>query len=421
MTVRQRFDKLIAPWKMAAAFGWGGFGPITKGESAGSADGAPTRSYTDLAKDAYERSPWVHRSIRELAEAVMSVSWMAQDIATEEALPRHHPLAALLRQPSPGKLTWAAWAERWVTYLILSGDVIAEKIMMGERLVSLDLHQPNRVQPERADGRGKILRYKISHGTQHRFLMPEQVIRWVMLDPLDEQRGLSPLTPAAAEVDLEARARGWNRALLKNSAVPSSTFTVPAEKKLSEIERRSLRSSLQEGFSGDRAFEPLLLEGGAVYNRISQSSADMQLNEITDRSARKIASVLGMPPWAVGIAEPKYENYRQSRLALWEDSVIPLLDRLRDGLEMGLMVEFPGARPMYDLGGTPALRDSFMHRLESAKKLAELGYPPNMINERLNLGMPDVPWGDEALMPAGLAPASELVEPMDPPAENDAT
>jgi SPP1 gp7 family putative phage head morphogenesis protein len=61
----------------------------------------------------------------------------------------------------------------------------------------------------------------------------------------------------------------------------------------------------------------------------------------------------------------------------------------------------------FDRDAVPAFRAARMSaKLEDAKKLQELHYPVNIINEKLALGMPRVPWLDEAYANGALLPVS---------------
>src|SRR5690606_18025449 len=52
-------------------------------------------------------------------------------------------------------------------------------------------------------------------------------------------------------------------------------------------------------------------------------------------------------------------------------------------------------RVVPDLSNVPALQENLDQRLENAQRLWRLGYPVNAINQRLELGMPDIEGGDE--------------------------
>jgi len=104
-------------------------------------------------------------------------------------------------------------------------------------------------------------------------------------------------------------------------------------------------------------------------------------------SARDIAQAFGVPPMLLGIpGDNTYANYREARLALWEETVVPLLRHLRDELNAWLAPMFgPGLALDLDLDEVPALtlrRERRWDMLRRAdfltvnEKRAAVGYPP---------------------------------------------
>lgn len=59
----------------------------------------------------------------------------------------------------------------------------------------------------------------------------------------------------------------------------------------------------------------------------------MQFIESKNFAARAIALAFGIPPQLLGISgENTYSNIEEGLLALWEETLIPLLDKLSDAL-----------------------------------------------------------------------------------------
>ena len=59
--------------------------------------------------------------------------------------------------------------------------------------------------------------------------------------------------------------------------------------------------------------------------------------ELKDSSARDIAIAFNVPPQLLGInGDNTYSNMQEARLALWEENIIPLLDKYADALSSWL-------------------------------------------------------------------------------------
>jgi HK97 family phage portal protein len=66
---------------------------------------------------------------------------------------------------------------------------------------------------------------------------------------------------------------------------------------------------------------------------MSISPKDMDFIESKNSAAREIALSFGVPPQLLGISgDNTYSNMQEARLALWEETLIPLLDKLADAL-----------------------------------------------------------------------------------------
>jgi phage portal protein BeeE len=93
-------------------------------------------------------------------------------------------------------------------------------------------------------------------------------------------------------------------------------------------------------------------------------------------AAREIALAIGVPPLLLGIpGDNTYANYREANLALWRQTVIPLLARTADALTQWLAPRFgEGLTIGYDLDAVPALsaeRESLWTRVSAADFLTE--------------------------------------------------
>lgn len=125
----------------------------------------------------------------------------------------------------------------------------------------------------------------------------------------------------------------WNHLLLQNGARPSGALIVKdSNGYLSDEQFERLQTQLSEKFSGNsNAGKPLLLEGGLGWQEMSINPKDMDFIESKNSAAREIALAFGVPPQLLGInGDNTYSNMQEARLALWEETLIPLLDKIAD-------------------------------------------------------------------------------------------
>jgi HK97 family phage portal protein len=166
-----------------------------------------------------------------------------------------------------------------------------------------------------------------------------RILHLVNYNPLNPLRGLSCLEPAAKAISLHNKATEWNNILLQNGASPSGALVVKdPDRYLSEEEFNRLKKQIHEKYSGHlNAGKPLILEGGLDWKEMSMTPKDMDFAESKDTAAREIALACGVPPQLLGIkGDNTYSNMQEARIALWEETIIPLLDNVSDSLSSWL-------------------------------------------------------------------------------------
>jgi HK97 family phage portal protein len=199
--------------------------------------------------------------------------------------------------------------------------------------------------------------------------------------PLDDWYGMSPMEAAAYSIDQHNQCGAWNQALLQNGARPSGALMVKSGEgqsgTLTETQYTRLKAQLDEQFSGAiNAGRPLLLEGGLEWKEMSLSPRDMDFISIKHSSARDVALAFGVPPQLLGIpGDNTFSNMQEARLALWEQTIIPLLTSVTDALNNWLVPMFDGALKLsLDADAIPALaakRDAYWDRISKADFLSD--------------------------------------------------
>jgi HK97 family phage portal protein len=226
----------------------------------------------------------------------------------------------------------------------------------------------------------------ISNGQSH-------ILHLRNFHPLDDWYGLSQVEAAAYSIDQHNQAAIWNQALLQNGARPSGAMVVKASHDggsgvLSDEQFMRIKEQLDEKYCGSiNAGRPLPLEGGLEWQEMSMSPKDMDFIEAKNSAARDIALAFGVPPQLLGIpGDNTYSNMQEARLALWEETILPLLDYTTDALNNWLVPMF-GEKLLlaYDkdeISGLSARRESIWQRIENVsfmtinEKREAIGFAP---------------------------------------------
>lgn len=311
------------------------------------------REYGRFADEAYTRNVIAYRAITMIAQGAASVDWVLYRLDAEgnRHVVHEHPLLRLLQHPNPC-CGGAEFFEAVYAYKLISGNSYIQAIA-PDGLVPHELHtlRPDRVQII-AGGACVPEGYRYTVGNYARDFFVDRltgysdILHLKCFHPLNDWYGLSPIEAAAYSIDQHNHASMWNQSLLQNGARPSGALIVKTGDNqtglLSDDQFHRLKQQLDEHYSGSgNAGRPLLLEGGLEWKEMSLSPKDMDFIEMKYGAARDIALAFGVPPQLLGIpGDNTYSNLAEARLALWEQTILPLLDNTADALNTWLTQRF---------------------------------------------------------------------------------
>jgi HK97 family phage portal protein len=286
------------------------------------------------SKQAYKNNVIVHRCVDLIAQSAAHVPLVTY-VKGKKA--ENHRIAKILQRPNHMN-SGATFFEKAVAHKLLFGNsyILATN---SKSLCELFVLQPNSV--EVAIENNAIIGYKYNSSTKAQFFPLDQasgksqILHLKNYNPYSEIYGISNLDAATSAIELHNQAMKWNNALLKNGARPSGALIMKSENSyLSDEQFERLKEQLAEKYSGaSNSGRPLLLEGGLDWKEMSISPKDMDFIESKSSAAREIALAFGVPPQLLGIAgDNTYSNMQEARLALWEETVIPIMDNLTDAL-----------------------------------------------------------------------------------------
>lgn len=349
-------------------------------------------NYSGLSAKGYAHNVIAHRSISLIARSISAVPLMLY--ANQERLDTH-PILELLKNPNPTQ-GQAAFFEAVLSFLLISGNSYIEALK-GPSGTPAELYalRPDRIKiipgPK---GLPKHYEYQVGGQKRHIFVDPlsgqSALLHMRYFNATDDWYGLSPLSVAEQAINCHTTVSSHNLALLQNGGRPSGALCLKDNggKPLSEEQKQELRESLQEIYQGSKkAGQMMLLEGGFDWKEMGLSPKDMDFNEGKNVAAREIAQTFGVPPMLVGIpGDSTFSNYKEARLHMWEDTLLPLLSRVLDHLNTWLIPLFQeDLRLTYDPEAIPCLtarRESVWERLNSCtfltqnEKRSALGYGP---------------------------------------------
>ena len=380
-------------------------------------------NYDELVKEGYENNAIAFRCINEISQGAAGVRLK---LFRGKLTVDDHPILDLLERPSPTK-GYVELFESLYSFLLLSGN--SYLIGSGGEGPPKELYclRPDRVKivpgqmslPLSYDYtiNGKVVsQYEVDQTTGE-----SAVKHFKLFHPKHDHLGLSPLVSAATNIDSHNLTNVHNVSLLQNGARPSGAVIFKPKDEtgssvqLSDSQRAQIIKDMESRFSGTgNAGRPMLLEGDFSFQQMGMSPKDMDFSVLKKMSAIDIALCFGVPAQLVGIPDAQtYNNMPEARLALYEETIIPILRRIQSDLNEWLTPKFgDGLRLEYDIDSIPAMAESRKRVFESVVSGVNAGILTR--NEaREKLGFDPIKGGDALFIPATMMPIGLMGESVD--------
>ena len=346
------------------------------------------REYGQFAQEAYVKNVIAYRAISMIASAASSVRLKLYATSPKGVRKeiKQHAVLKLLKQPNPLQ-GMSEFLQTMYQYRLISGNAYVQAVGTKEAPpTELHLLRPDRVAV--IAGKGTLpagYRYTVGEYSRDfpvdRLTGASRILHIKNFHPLNDWYGLSPVEAAAYSIDQHNQSGAWNQALLQNGARPSGALVVRNDAMngavLSDEQYNRIKHQIDDQFTGAaNAGRPILLEGGLDWREMSLTPKDMDFIEAKHSSARDIALAFGVPPQLLGIpGDNTYSNLQEARLALWEQTVIPLVNCTVSTLENWLLPMFGGGLDLaVDTDGISALalrNQVVWERVEKASFLTE--------------------------------------------------
>jgi HK97 family phage portal protein len=380
-------------------------------------------NYKSYAKEGYQQNAVVFKCVNEISNAAASINFKVYqgDVELEQ-----HPLLTLLKKPNPIQ-AGNEYFQSLYAYILLSGNSFAISSTAGGVPSELHLLRPDRVEiiPSNTSipkGYNYMLNGKVAKTYEaDPFTGQSEVKHFKTWNPLDDYLGMSPLMAASIDVDQHNLIAKHNIALLVNGARPSGavifkpTDTSGAPMMMSDVQRKQIKDDLDRRMSGtNNSGKPMLLEGDFDWKEMGMTPKDMDFLQNKHMAAKDIALCFGIPSQIIGIPDSQtYSNIQEARLAMYEETIIPLAMRVCNDLNEWLSPSYgDDIRIDYDYDSIPAMVERRKRVYENVTAAVREGIITR--NEaRDRLGLTPIEGGDDVFIAANLFP---LGSPIIPPA-----
>jgi HK97 family phage portal protein len=378
-------------------------------------------SFIQYAEEGYQENAVVYKCVNEIANGASSVKF---DVFDEETKLDNHPLINLLERPNPLQ-AGNEFFQSLYAYLLLSGNsYVLRTGADNQPPKELHLLRPDRIKIEPSNTTiPKSYQYELSGQVVASYPVDSEtgaseIKHFKLWNPTDDYYGLSPIRAASVDIDQHNYSAKHNVNLLMNGARPSGAIVFrPRDEagmnvQLTESQRQQLISDLELRFQGtNNSGRAMLLEGDFDWKEMGLSPKDMDFLQLKNMSARDIAMCFGVPSQLVGIPDAQtYSNVQEARLALYEETIIPLIRRVESDLNEYLAPYYgERLRIQYDIDSIPAMAERRRRIYENVTVAVREGIISR--NEaRDRLGLEPITGGDEVYISANLFPLGEPEE-----------
>jgi HK97 family phage portal protein len=340
--------------------------------------------------EGYNASAAVYTCVEKRAKLVSSAPWVVKrklPDGTFETLP-DHPLQKLIDMPNPGT-SWLEVMYEVSQQLDLAGNAYMSEIKAGVSGLPTQLwllpSQYIKIKPGNVN---LIDGYEYQESSAKKFnIMADDMIQLKLPNPNSRYFGQPTLMAAGRATDIDRESGIWQKNSLENRGVVDLHVEVPDTMQPDQID--ALKVSIKEKQTGSaNAREPWITSG--KINQLGQTAIEMDFVNSRKAVWAEICAVFGMSMSVLGFTENvNLANGAEQQKALWVNSIIPMLELIKQQLNAQLSTEFDGVILDYDLSNIEALQENFTEKLANAEALYRMGYTSASINRRLELGFED--------------------------------
>ena len=243
-----------------------------------------------------------------------------------------------------------------------------------------------------------------------------EILFFRYFNPYDDIRGLAPIEAAKENINQDYYATRYNSAFFKNGAKIGGFISVDGE--LTDEQFNRILKQFEDRHQGyDKAHKIALLEGGGKFTEASVSQKDMDYIAGKKLTKGEILAAFKVNEVVLGGFESikSYDGIKAADKAFWEECLMPKTHYIEDHLWAKFFSHIGNRKGKgkiwgeFDLATVGSLQVNFADKIETASKMFLMGWPVNEINRRLELGMEDVPWGDEWWVPGGYLPVTQIL------------
>lgn len=346
----------------------------------------PEYTVETAVKEGLLSNPLVYRCIDIKASNISRIPFAVYQDGKELD---NHPVTRLFKNPSP-QFSYQTMMSLLVKWMELTGNAYIKTIDVGTKNI-LHLINPDKISPiVDSELDSWIIGYGSGAGNTTKnpdtvIYQPEEIIHIKYPDPANPAIGISPLRAGQDTINTSVAAKQLLFDIMKDKGNFDAIISFKGDMPSKDFATKAA-DALQDRLNAGNRFAAI---ADADFKPIKQSVKDMSLSENLVTVEKQIATVFGIPLPLLFDDRATFNNYQVAELILWNGTLIPILDVFANAFTNGFkdVNQDNGEYVGYSLYGVQALRRAYMDRVNSARKLTDLGVPMVQVNELLDLNL----------------------------------
>lgn len=336
-----------------------------------------------LAASELTKSAWFFSCVKYKAESAAQVPLVIYDSSGKEVSVLQHANTLY---------TWRETVEKLIAWLDIKGRAyiyIPNGSSKDFYLLDSDLVIPV------VDSTGVVgYKYYVGKGNTMTY-SPDEIVMFFNFNPYVRLVGVSNLDVLKMSIDLSYNSDKVANDFFKRGAVIPGFLRT--EQRLTRQDLEELQAIFESRYGGmANSWKIPILGKGLDFVKTALTPGDYEALKTEAITKNRISSVEGVPATLLNDTENlNYATASIQRAMFWENTLIPLLSKVEDRINEFLLpkIGYTNHTAHFDYSKVKALQEDFNQKVDAAYKLWQMSVPINVINEKLNLGLPELPWG----------------------------
>lgn len=341
-----------------------------------------TKDFKKFIEEGFVKNPNVYSVTSRIAQNFSRAEWVVKrkfaDGSSEVVM--DSGLNDVLRCPNQLQ-TWAEFQESACLYYLLTGNIYVNGTKatgFGDAYREISLLPPQITSPIVGDMVNPVKGYEMLSTPIQRFEFDE-VLHMRYHDPriigLETLIGLSPLETAMYVYSANNQQWEAMASILQNKGA-MGIVTNRTERGLRAEDVEQMKQQYKKSFGGSENFgTPMFTTANVDFIQMGMSATDLQLLEQGVLSLRAICNIYKVSSRLFNDpANSTYNNVQQAEKGMWNDAIIPLLNKFKQGYNAWLVPAFGDDLYLdYDLSEVDSLQADAKTRAETSKIHADSG------------------------------------------------